>query len=191
MKIESKVIFGTEAVKRYEETGKIPSDKWIKQNGGNVTGQTFNSKAEYDAYLQGIADGEDWNALEVLKPIITETPDCMYCKDWRSYFIDRQSKAYCPDCCKQIISMTEGEYETVEFNNNRFTVRTINFPGHSLDGLKVGTDALISQLMNEDRSNYVSKEAEHLDNTIIFYVMEEILGNYSDEELAFYIDENM
>lgn len=191
MKIESKVIFGTEAVNHYEETGKVPSVKWLKQHGGVVTKQKFNSKAEYDAYIQGIADGEDWNAREIVRPTITETPDCSNCQNWRSYFSGKDSKTYCPNCGKQIISLTEGNHQTIEFNKKQYPVRTINLPGHYLDGSLVGTETLNIQLMNNDRSNYVSKEAEQIDNTIIFYVKDEILGNYSDEELAFYIDENM
>lgn len=191
MKIESTVIFGTEAVNHYEETGKVPSVKWLKQHGGVVTKQKFNSKAEYDAYQQGIADGEDWNAREIVRPTITETPDCSNCQDWRSYFNGKYSKTYCPNCGKQIISLTEGDYETVEFNKKQYPVRTINFPGHYLDGSLVGTEALNILLMHDDHRMYVSEEAEQVDITIVFYVMEEILGNFSDAELAFYIDANM
>lgn len=80
--------------------------------------------------------------------------------------------------------------ETIQFNNKQYPVRTIDFPGHGLDGLKFATDALISQLMNENRSEYISKEAEQIDDTIVFYVPEEIFANLSDKELVFYMDEN-
>lgn len=188
MKIQATVTFGIEAVGRYEETREAPSAKWLSQNSGTVSKRIFNTQGEYDAYCLGISDGEDWHSHAVLTPEYSETPNCSYCEDWRRYFSSQESKTFCPDCGKQIKCLTEGEYETIEFEGVLYPVRTIDFLGHSMDGLKVSTQALNEKLMAEGGS-HISAEAEQIDNGIVFYVLEEIFENFSDKELAFHIQE--
>lgn len=48
--IKATVIFGEDAVRRYEDTGKLPSAKWLNNYGGLVDEIKFNTKAEFNAY---------------------------------------------------------------------------------------------------------------------------------------------
>lgn len=66
--IKATVIFGEDAVRRYDDTDKVPSEKWLKSNGGVVDILTFSSKAEYDSYCKALADMDGWNDAAILEP---------------------------------------------------------------------------------------------------------------------------
>lgn len=50
------IIFGGDAIRYYNETGQIPSAEWLMDNGGAVQNIEFPTKAEYNAYVQGVSD---------------------------------------------------------------------------------------------------------------------------------------
>lgn len=50
--IKTIVIYGEEAVRRYEETAKIPSKQWIRANNGAVLEKEFDTLAEYNAIVK-------------------------------------------------------------------------------------------------------------------------------------------
>lgn len=104
--IKATIIFGEDAVCRYDETCEIPSDKWLEQNGGVVDEKTFKTIEEFNAYCEEINDADGWSGSEILDPEITEesTQDCQYCEQWRSFFADRESQTYCPDCGLLIVN---------------------------------------------------------------------------------------
>lgn len=64
--ITATIILGEDAVRRYEETGKLPSQKWLMDNGGVVDKIEFQTKAEYDAYVQALSDSDSWSDYEVI-----------------------------------------------------------------------------------------------------------------------------
>ena len=71
--IKATVIFGEDAVRRYDDTDKVPSEKWLKSNGGVVDILTFSSKAEYDSYYKALADMDGWNDAAILEPEYDQT----------------------------------------------------------------------------------------------------------------------
>lgn len=65
------VIFGEEAVNFYKTTGQLPSQEWLMDNGGIVTDVEFRTRAEYNAYLQGLSDRSGWSDYHVIPHVDT------------------------------------------------------------------------------------------------------------------------
>lgn len=65
-----KVIFGEDAVRRYEQTGRTPSEKWLLDHGGVVDEKCFRTREEYESYMEGINDSEGWYDHHLFKPEI-------------------------------------------------------------------------------------------------------------------------
>lgn len=109
--IKATVICGGSAVKRYDETGKVPSGKWLDNHGGIVNTKTFKTQGEYYAYSMGLADADGWEDTMLINKEFTtkndKSTDCTYCKEWRAIFSDRERDVYCPDCGKLIIHQEE------------------------------------------------------------------------------------
>lgn len=101
--IKATAIFGKDAVNRYEETNKVPSTRWLNKNGGVVDEIKFKTKAEYDAYAKALNDTDGWFSSTILPPEGVRE-DCPHCKEWRSFFSDKQSITYCPDCGQKILN---------------------------------------------------------------------------------------
>ncbi len=70
--IQVTVIFGTEAVRHYDETGNIPNEQWLLDNGGVVDTKTFNTREEYVAYTEGVNDAEGWYDHSILEPEVID-----------------------------------------------------------------------------------------------------------------------
>lgn len=117
--IKATVICGGSAVRRYDETGKIPTGKWLDGHGGIVNVKTFKTQGEYDAYSMGLADADGWEETMLTNKEFTtrndKSTDCPYCKEWRAIFSDRENDVFCPDCGKLIIYHERGKEES---NNN-------------------------------------------------------------------------
>lgn len=180
--IKSTVIFGTQAVNEYDETGVIPSGKNIDGYADTVQ---FRTRAEMDAYLKGLDDADGWGKVMALGPVYTRTPDCKLCNHWRNFFSDRESDVYCPDCGKLL---DEPLYETIELNGHEFNIRVLDVKG-SLNGRTIGTDNLNAMLLDGD-GDYISEEARRLDEMIFFYVPADKI-TLPDSQLAGYIKQNM
>lgn len=60
------IIFGGDAIRYYNETGQIPSAEWLMDNGGVVQNIEFFTKAEYNAYVQGVSDAHLWGDYHIL-----------------------------------------------------------------------------------------------------------------------------
>lgn len=60
------IIFGGDAIRYYNETGQIPSAEWLMNNGGAVQNIEFPTKAEYNAYVQGVSDAHLWGDYHIL-----------------------------------------------------------------------------------------------------------------------------
>lgn len=60
------IIFGEEAVNFYKTTGQLPSQEWLMDNGGIVKDAEFRTRAEYNAYLQGLSDRCGWSDYHVI-----------------------------------------------------------------------------------------------------------------------------
>ena len=60
------IIFGGDAIRYYNETGQIPSAEWLMDNGGAVQDIEFSTKAEYNAYVQGVSDAHLWGDYHIL-----------------------------------------------------------------------------------------------------------------------------
>lgn len=66
--VKATIILGEDAVKHYNETGTPPSDEWLMDNGGVVDEKEFQTKAEYDAYVQALSDASGWGDYQVIGP---------------------------------------------------------------------------------------------------------------------------
>ena len=64
--ITATLILGGDAVRQYNTTGQIPSAEWLMDNGGVVKDIEFPTKAEYDAYLQGVSDAYLWGDYHII-----------------------------------------------------------------------------------------------------------------------------
>lgn len=58
------------AVREYRNTGKIPSDDWLKKNGGVVNQKWFETEKEYEAYKSGLNDASGYKDAMTLPPVI-------------------------------------------------------------------------------------------------------------------------
>ena len=67
---EITVLFGSDLIREYSDTGEIPSEGWISNNGGVVETKSFNSKPELDAYIEGLNDADGWLDSLVLDPFM-------------------------------------------------------------------------------------------------------------------------
>lgn len=115
--IKVTLICGVSAVRRYDETGKIPSGKWLYDHGGVVNVKTFKTQGEYDAYSMGLNDADGWEETMLTNKEFTtrndKSTDCVHCKEWRAIFSNRENDVFCPDCGKLII-----HHEKEELNDN-------------------------------------------------------------------------
>lgn len=113
--IKATVICGGSAVREYDETGKIPSTKWLNAHGGAVDIREFRTVGEYKAYSMGLADSDGWQAVVLTDKVFTKrndaSTDCKHCKEWRAIFCDREHDVYCPDCGKLILHPEEEGHE--------------------------------------------------------------------------------
>ncbi len=64
-------IFGEDAVREFDTTGQIPSEKWLMDNGGVVEEKIFRTQEEYDTYMEGVNDTAEWGDSHFLEPEIT------------------------------------------------------------------------------------------------------------------------
>ncbi len=71
--IKATIIFGGDATRYYNETSQLPSSEWLMDNGGVVKNIEFSTKAEYDAYVQGVSDTHLWDDYHIL-PNADEEP---------------------------------------------------------------------------------------------------------------------
>jgi len=99
-KIKITVIFGEEAVSKFDKSGKKPSEKWLLFNGGVVDTVTFNTEAEHNAYIQGVNDADGWGDHYFTN--IRKVIGCKHCDKWRVFF-HRRKKFYCPHCGELVI----------------------------------------------------------------------------------------
>lgn len=74
------IIFGGDAIRYYNETGQIPSAEWLIDNGGVVQNIEFPTKAEYDAYVQGVSDALLWDDYHVIPK--ANTPDSFHVQSY-------------------------------------------------------------------------------------------------------------
>lgn len=102
--IKATVIFGQDAIDKYDVTGKVPTDKWINRNGGVVHEVKFKTRAEYNAYAQALNDVDGWYESLILPLKVTRNTNCPRCTYWRTFFADRTVLTYCPECGQIIIN---------------------------------------------------------------------------------------
>lgn len=69
---EVTILFGSEVVCEYSDTGEIPSEDWINEHGGVVDTLTFKSKEYMDAYLEGLNAADGWEETLVLDPFMVD-----------------------------------------------------------------------------------------------------------------------
>jgi hypothetical protein len=62
--VEITVLFGSDVICEYSDTGELPSEEWLNDNGGVIDTKTFESKELMNAYLEGLNDADGW--LETL-----------------------------------------------------------------------------------------------------------------------------
>lgn len=78
--IKATIIFGGDATRYYNETGQLPSSEWLIDNGGVVKNIEFSTKAEYDAYVQGVSDAQLWDDYHVIPK--ANTPDSLHVQSY-------------------------------------------------------------------------------------------------------------
>lgn len=180
--IKTTIIFGSQAVNEYEETGIIPAGNNID---GYVNKIEFRTPAEMIAYFKGLNDADGWEKVMSLDSVFIQTPDCGQCNHWRGFFSDKEGNVYCPDCGKLL---NEPLYETVELNGQEFNIRVLNIKG-PFNGKTISTENLNDMLLDEE-GGYISEDARQLDEMIFFYVPACKI-TLPDDELAGYINQNM
>lgn len=65
--IKITMIFGEDAVREYDETGKLPSEQWLTDNGGVVDKKEFKTEEEYRTYVEGLNDGDGWTDYQIIR----------------------------------------------------------------------------------------------------------------------------
>jgi len=97
--IKAIVICGRDAVKRYDETGTIPSDKWFDSHGGIADVKKFKTQSEYEVHSMGLNDVNSWEETALIDKEFTKSNDTStdykFCKKWRCLFSDREHDVYC------------------------------------------------------------------------------------------------
>lgn len=74
--IKITMIFGEDAVRKYDESKELPSREWLADNGGVVDEKEFETEAEYHAYIAGLNDGDGWTDYQIIRhPDKTEETD--------------------------------------------------------------------------------------------------------------------
>lgn len=72
------MIFGEDAVRKYDESKELPSEEWLLDNGGIVDEKEFKTEAEYNAYVAGLNDGDGWYDYQIIRhndnPEETDSP---------------------------------------------------------------------------------------------------------------------
>ena len=180
--IKATILFGSQAVNEYGETGVIPADGDSDGYAGTVE---FRTQAEMNAYLQGLSDANGWEKVLAFSPVYIRTPDCDKCKCWRDFFTDDDWTAHCPDCGKLL---DEPLFGTVTLNGREFNVRVLDVEGE-LNGKTIGTENLNEMLLDEE-GGYISEDARRLDEMICFYVPVDKIA-LPDNQLAEYINQHM
>ena len=65
--IKITMIFGEDAVRKYDESKELPSEEWLLDNGGIVDEKEFKTEAEYNAYIAGLNDGDGWSDYHIIR----------------------------------------------------------------------------------------------------------------------------
>ncbi|MTT24672.1 hypothetical protein GMD84_11775, partial [Parabacteroides merdae] len=65
--IKITMIFGEDAVRKYDESKELPSREWLADNGGVVDEKEFETEAEYHAYIAGLNDGDGWTDYQIIR----------------------------------------------------------------------------------------------------------------------------
>ena len=183
--IKATLILGQDAVGYYNENEKIPSEKWLRKNGGAVNILHFNSLKEYEAYAKAVNDTDGWFETSLLDKIYVPdiTNDCNYCEDWRKFFASKETTTFCPDCGKIIIVEHD---EEVEFHGKKYPVRILDEPGDYYN-YRVSTEEFEKILL--PNGSPVSDEASDIDETIFYYLPLSIMA-LPDSEIIRYIIDN-
>lgn len=183
--VETFAIFGEAACRRYEDTGKIPTSYWLGKNDGQVERLFFNTKAEYDAFVQGMNYTIGCQNAQVAQTKFIQTPQCKHCDDWRTFFSDKESKVFCPDCGRMLFE--ESPRSTIEYNGAKYPIRTI-FMSESNGNITLSTTSLNEVLLVND--DYVSEEARQVDEQI-FAFLDDIEMRLPEEDLIVFINKNI
>lgn len=117
------LIFGSDAVMEFQKTGVVPPDEWLDEHGGHVEEMCFKSMDEHNAYIKALVDCDGWHAYDYAENNPVEEK-CPYCKEWQSFFADRENNVYCPDCGSLIIPAKQGE----EITSTKLQFRTPGNP---------------------------------------------------------------
>jgi hypothetical protein len=70
--LELTVLFGSDVIAEYSNTGELPSEEWLLENGGVIDTKTFRSKEHRDAWLEGLNAADGWLETLVLDPFMIE-----------------------------------------------------------------------------------------------------------------------
>ena len=65
--IKITMIFGEDAVRKYDESKELPSEEWLMDNGGVVDEKEFKTLEEYKAYVAGLNDGDGWSDYQIIR----------------------------------------------------------------------------------------------------------------------------
>lgn len=183
--VETFAIFGEAACRRYEDTGKLPTEYWLKRNDGQVRYFIFNTKGEYDAFVRGMNNTIGCQNAQVVQGKFIKTPQCKHCDHWQSFFSDKEGKVFCPDCGRMLFE--ESPKSMIEFDSTQYPIRTV-FMSEMNRNITLGTTALNNLLLVD--GNYISEEARQVDEQIFAYLSDEEM-RFPDEDLIIFINDNI
>jgi hypothetical protein len=63
---EITILFGSNVICEYSDTGELPPKEWQEENGGVVETRTFETEEQMKFYLEGINDADGWMETLVL-----------------------------------------------------------------------------------------------------------------------------
>ena len=64
--IKITMIFGEDAVRKYDESKELPSEEWLMDNGFQGK-EEFKTLEEYNAYVAGLNDGDGWSDYLIIR----------------------------------------------------------------------------------------------------------------------------
>ena len=71
--IKATIIFGTDAVRHYDETDEVPVPETLDEIDGTVIRKEFSTKEVRDAYMKALEDYDGYNEYRIVD--FEETPD--------------------------------------------------------------------------------------------------------------------
>lgn len=75
--IKATIIFGSDAVRHYDETEEIPDIEAFEDTGCLIVPKVFQTKEQYDSYVEALDDYDGFNDYRVVDRVETKETDLL------------------------------------------------------------------------------------------------------------------